>query len=117
MDDERTRRELDDRVRTAFTPDDVRVRRIVQRALSDDSALRGRGWLLRCGVVAAVLLIALLASVRYRRHEPIATSPASLSVVGRSSTVIVESADGRRWLLGPAPEQRAGGNYVIVLTE
>jgi hypothetical protein len=29
--------------------------------------------------------------------------------------VVVESQDGRRWVVGPPPERRTGGNYVIVV--
>ena len=29
--------------------------------------------------------------------------------------VVVEHPDGRRWIVGPPPERRAGRNYVIVV--
>jgi hypothetical protein len=39
----------------------------------------------------------------------------SLAITGRGSFVVVDSEDGRRWVVGPAPDRPAGGNYVIVL--
>jgi len=117
MDDERTLLELDDRLREAFTTDDAGVRRIVQRALADDPARGGRVPILRYGLFAAAMLLALAAGAQRWRYEPVGAARPALSLVGRSSTIIVDSADGRRWVLEAAPERRASGNYVIVLAE
>ena len=43
--------------------------------------------------------------------------PPSLAITGRGSLLIVDSQDGRRWVVGPLPERRAGGNYVIVFPQ
>ena len=39
----------------------------------------------------------------------------SLVITGRGSLLVVDGGDGRRWVVGPAPDRRTGGNYVIVL--
>ena len=31
--------------------------------------------------------------------------------------LVVESQDGRRWIVGPASEHRIGGGYVIVVPQ
>ena|SRR6185312_7820550 len=114
MDDEQVLREVDARVRAALDADGETVRRIVGRALADAPAA-DRGRASRYGLAAAVLVAAsiVIAGVWQWRRAP--SSP-SLSVVGRGSTVIVESADGRRWMIGPQ-QPRTGGNYVIAVSE
>jgi len=120
MDDEHTLRKADARVRDALLPDDAVARRVLDRALAENRASRpgARG---RRSVVAmaafAVVLSVTGVMVWQSRHPP---SPApvasdSLAVTGTGSIVVVEHPDGRRWIVGPPPERRAGGNYVIVV--
>ena len=117
MDDEHTPDEVDARVRAALTPDAATTRRIVMRALAGHagSMSRPRRWWL---VVMAAVALALAVGVsgwqwsRTRQRSPAAPS---LAITGRGSFLVVDSQDGRRWVVGPAPERRTGGNYVIVL--
>jgi hypothetical protein len=116
MDDEDTRREADARVRAALTPDDAVPRRVVLRALGDNHARPAGARRLPYAVVGAVVLALLLgmSAWQWRRATPARVSP-SFAVVGRGAMVVVESQDGRRWVVGPPPERRTGGNYVIVV--
>lgn len=116
MDDDRTLRETDARVRSALIPDDALTRRLVIRSLADARARPPGVGRARYSVVgAAALTLLIAASVwQWRRATPPAPLP-SLAIVGRGSMVVVESQDGRRWVVGPPPERRTGGNYVIVV--
>ena len=115
--DESTLREVDKRVRAALRPAAVTADRVVQRALAEHPAPKKDASRFRYGVAVAAAMFLLALGMWHRRTQQIATATPSFSLVGRGSTVIVESADGRRWLVGPAPEPRASGNYVIVLGE
>jgi hypothetical protein len=118
MDAESTLHETDARLRAALTPGDVVSQRIVRRALESPPGRTSRR--LRYAGALAVLALALgVGAWQWRRPAPTpsASTPGSapLAVTGRGSMVVVEHADGRRWIVGPPPEPRAGGNYVIVL--
>ena len=118
MDGENERRDIDARVRAAVKPPADVVDRVVVRALADDCRPRQRWHPMRAGVmtvVALALLIGLTAAWQSRRHAGQRTLPTSLSITGEGSLLVVESQDGRRWLVGPVPERRLGGSYVIVV--
>ena len=116
MDNEHTLREADARVRAALRPDDAAQREVVRRALADNRERPAGVRRLSYAVVWAGALAVLFAAGawQWRRSTPDTFSP-SLAVVGRGSIIVVESHDGRRWVVGPPPERRAGGNYVIVV--
>jgi hypothetical protein len=42
--------------------------------------------------------------------------PSALAITGRGSLLVVESADGRRWIVGP-PARAGAGSYVIVVPQ
>src|SRR5262245_53764269 len=65
-------------------------------------------------VIALMVGVAAAGLWQSRRLPPPHPS-APLAVTGAGSVVVVEHPDGRRWIVGPAPEPRNGGNYVIVL--
>ena len=123
MDDEHTLREADARVRRALWPDDAVARRVLDvldRAIADERAPRRRARGFQSAVVLAAALILCVTGVIVwqSRHAPSAPGPASsdsLAVTGTGSMVVVEHPDGRRWIVGPPPERRAGRNYVIVV--
>jgi hypothetical protein len=120
MDDEHTPPEPDARLRAAFSPDEETTRRIVARALTDSGAPRGplRPWRYVGALAVLVLLLGISAWQRQRRPAAVAVAVAPtlpLAITGQGSMVVAESPDGRRWIVGPPPEARAGGNYVIVL--
>jgi hypothetical protein len=114
MDDEHTLREADARVRAALIPDDAAFRRVVLRALANDRARPPGVHRLSYAVVGATALALLLGASAWQWRRTAPATP-SLAVVGRGSIIVVESQDGRRWIVGPPPERRAGGNYVIVV--
>jgi len=69
--------------------------------------------------VAVGMLAFAVAAGLWRRHAaaPVAPAMTSLKVTSRGSLIVVEGADGRRWIVGPAAERRAEGHYVIVISE
>jgi len=120
MDDERTLHEVDARLRAALNPDTAVTHRIVARALTGNGAARRRSQRLR--YVSALIVLALLLGIGAwqwrRRLAPVAVAVAPtlpLVISGQGAIVVVEHPDGRRWIVGPPPERRPGGNYVIVL--
>jgi hypothetical protein len=122
MDDEHTLRETDVRVRDALRPDGAVARRVLEHALATDGARRPRARRRQFAVAAAALALVLSVTgvIWQSRHAPSPAAPApvssdSLAVTGTGSIVVVEHPDGRRWIVGPPPERRAGRNYVIVM--
>jgi len=115
MDDERILRDTDARLRAALAPDPAAQRRVLERALGGERPRPRRRLLVYVlGGMASLALLAGSGVWQWRRADP-PRSPSSLTVTGRGSTVVVENQDGRRWVLGPSPERRAGGNYVIAV--
>ena len=116
MDDEHTLPEVDARLRAALSPDDIVAGRVTTRALADAGLpRRGAPRLRYVGALAALALALSLGAWQWRRLAPVAIAPAPLAITGQGSIVVVEHPDGRRWIVGPPPERRTGGNYVIVL--
>ena len=119
MDDEHTLREADARVRSALRPDDAIARRVLDRAFADERAPRRRARGFQSAVVfAAVLILCVTSVIVWQSRHPPSPAPVSsdsLAVTGTGSIVVVEHPDGRRWIVGPPPERRAGRNYVIVV--
>jgi hypothetical protein len=68
-----------------------------------------------CLGTAVVLIVLSVWQVRKRAGEH--ALPTSLAITGEGSMLVVESQDGRRWIVGPAPEPRIGGGYVIVVPQ
>jgi hypothetical protein len=112
MDDERTLREVDARLSQALRPGHESVRRVVEEALAEPVSHHD-GRLFSCAVAAA---IAITAAVGGWAWQHAAVVRPSLSVVGRGSVVVVDSSEGRRWMLGPKTSH-VSGNYVIVLPQ
>jgi ferric-dicitrate binding protein FerR (iron transport regulator) len=116
MDDEHTLLEAEERLRAALRPDEAASNLVVKRALGDAAAPPRTPRRLRFVGALAVLAIALgISAWQWRRPGPVAPVAAPLVVTGRGPFVVVEHQDGRRWIVGPPPEPRAGGNYVIVV--
>jgi hypothetical protein len=113
--DESTLREIDQRVRAALRPAPATAVGVVRRALAENRAPKNDASRFQYGIAVTMAMFLLAVGVWHWRTQQITTATPSLSLVGRGSTVIVESADGQRWLVGPVAESRPSGNYVIVL--
>jgi hypothetical protein len=119
MDDESKLPEVDARIRAALIVDGVASRRVVMRALADDGRrvkeVRRRPFVVVTSAVLALLLV--MSAWQWRRGARVPVSAPSLSITGEGSLLIVDGQDGRRWVVGPPPQRRTGGNYVIVVRE
>ena len=123
MDDEHTLPEGDARLRAALSPSDAVSHRIARRALEEAGPPHRQSELPSRRALAALALVALAIAVGIgawisRRSAAVAVAVAPtlpLAITGRGATIVVEHPDGRRWIVGPPPERRIGGNYVIVL--
>jgi hypothetical protein len=117
MDDETGLHDVDQRIRAALAPDEASVHRVLARALEDGgvraTATRVRSLARVTALVCAAILVA--AALWRWRQGPAPPAPPAFMISGSGSVVVVDSPDGRRWVVGPAPERRTGGNYVIVL--
>lgn len=119
MDDERERLEIDSRVRAALRTNDDAWRRVVARALADAPRSTPHRWRGRLAIVTAaalVLILGVVAAVQWRRSAAARSLSQSLTVTRAGSMLIIESQDGRRWIIGPSTPRRSG-NYVMVVTE
>jgi hypothetical protein len=117
MDDESNLHDVDARVRAALMTDAAVSDRVVTRALADGPRRPLRRSPYAVAIAAALTLILGAGGWAWRRAaRPPAASP-SLAITGHGSILVVDSQDGRRWIVGPAPERRRGGNYVIVVPQ
>ena len=117
MDEERRLLEVDARLRAAVAPDVETARRIAARALADDARQAPRRWRapLAIALAAAVVAIAGAAAFQWRRSTA-ALPSRSLTITSAGPMLVVESPDGRRWMIGPSAPRRSG-NYVLVVPE
>lgn len=98
------------RVRAILRSDEDRVSEVINRALSPERPIRPRRPA-RVLVAALIALIAL-ATFAWRASAP---APASLTISGSGSVIVVTARDGRRWLLDERNESRSEGRYVIAV--
>jgi hypothetical protein len=119
MDDKNRPHEIDMRVRAAASPPASVVDRVVMRALTDNDRSPEHGRRIRFAAVTAAMLALVLAVAAWQGRQRAAedTPPTSLAITGNGSLLVVESQDGRRWVVGPAPKRRPGGGYVIVVPQ
>jgi anti-sigma-K factor RskA len=117
MDEERGLLEVDARLRAAVAPDVEAARRIAARALADDTRPTQRRWRapLAIAIVAAIVVIAGVAAFQWRRSTA-AVPSRSLTITSAGSMLVVESPDGRRWVVGSSTPRRSG-NFVMVVSE
>jgi hypothetical protein len=118
MDDENRLPEIDALVRDAVTPPDDAVDRVVLKALGDnrEPPRRRGGWLAMVTAGAFVLVLGI-AAWQWARIADRRAGAASLAIKGEGSMLVVESQDGRRWVVGPPPKRRIGSNFVLVVPE
>lgn len=119
MDDENKLPDVDTRVRAAVKAPASVVDRVVTRALAVNDRPPQHRSRRRVAVVAissAVLLIALTIW-QGRERTPEYRVPTSLAITGDGSLLVVESHDGRRWIVGAVPKRPVGASYVIVVPQ
>ena len=114
--DEQDRREVDTWVRNALMPDSAAAARVAARVLTvsraSKPALRRMPFVVL--TVAAFALVAVLAGLQWRRGGPAPASP-TVPIPGGGPLVVIESSDGRRWIVGRSPERPGGGSYAVVI--
>jgi hypothetical protein len=95
------------------------VDRVVMRALTDNDRRppHRRHKTFAVVTVATVVLLIALTIWQGRKRAGEHTLPTSLAITGEGSMLVVESQDGRRWIVGPAAKRRIGGGYVIVVPQ
>jgi hypothetical protein len=113
MHDDDVPTDLERRLRAALRPDDERVRRVIEGALSSRS---GTDWLRRFPLVAAGTagLVVIVAALVW--YEP-ASAPSGLHISGSGSVIVVTSDDGRRWMVDTDRSSEVRGAYVIVFPQ
>jgi len=115
MDDDANRYEVDTRLRQILMPPSGAIDRVVAGALARRQTREPeQRWRWAAVTVAVLLIVAVVTWQRPLRREP--TVPV-IRVSRNASMLVVQSSDGRRWLLTPTAARRSGGHYVIVVPE
>jgi hypothetical protein len=116
--DEQDRREVDTWVRNALMPDSAAAARVAARALAGSRASKTASHRMPFVVltVAAFALVAVLAGLQWRRGAPAPALP-TVPIPGGGPLVVIESPDGRRWIVGRSSERPGGGSYAVVIPE
>lgn len=122
MDDEFDTTGIDERLRRAVRADAATARRTAAAALSAGirrPSVRGRRrpMLTATVVAAAVVVAAGVAAWRSRSVPPRPSGAGSLSIRGSGATLVVDDADGRRWIVTRSGQERPNGGYVIVFPQ
>jgi hypothetical protein len=120
MDDENRLLDVDARVRAAVNPPASVVDRVVMRALTGDdrpSQHRTRRRVVAVVTVASAVLLMALIIWQGRERTTDYQLPTSLAISGDGSLLIVESHDGRRWIVGNVPKRPVDTSYVIVVPQ
>ena len=113
--DEQDQREVDTWVRNALMPDSAAAARVAARVLAVSRVSKPASRRMRfvVPIVAALALVAVLVGLQWRRGAPAPASP-TMPIPGGGPLVVIESSDGRRWIIGRSPE-RPGGSYAVVI--
>jgi hypothetical protein len=115
MDDEARLSETDGRVRAALAADPEATRRVLTAALG---ARSNQSWRRPYAIAGAAALCGLGAAAwLWHATGPPSSAMPPLTVTGHGRLIVVESQDGRRWIVGPSPPPRAAGSYVIVVPQ
>jgi hypothetical protein len=119
MDDENKLLDVDRCVRAAVSPPAHVVNRVVARALADNDLqpAHRRHMTVLAGTGGALVLLMVLVVWQGREPADEHTMPTSLAITEEGSLLVVESHDGRRWIVGPAPDRVIGGGYVLVVPQ
>ena len=118
MNDEPRLPEIESRIRAALRTSDATCRAIVARALTDTPRTQPRRWRRPLTMAAATALALLLvaAAVAWRRSAGRLASSPLITVTSAGPVLVVQSEDGRRWIVGPSLPRRSG-SYAMVVSE
>jgi len=114
MDDERRLDEVDSRARAALRADVDACRRVAASALAGEPRPASHRWRIPLAIVTVAVILAV-GAFQWRRRTA-GSIPPSLTITSVGSMLVVESHDGRRWVIGRSLPRRRG-NYVMVVTE
>jgi len=114
--DERTPHDVDRRLRAAFAIDDGVGRRVVAKALRTTPAPVYSGHM-KSAVALVVAIGVAVGLTLWRPWHAAPAPPAGLRITATGAILVVESQDGRRWIVGPPPARPSGGNYVLVVPQ
>jgi hypothetical protein len=111
------RRDVDTRVRAAVQPPADAIDRVLTRALVQDAVPPRRSYWRTTATIVAVLTAVIGPLVwRWRTVRDAGGAGLTFAIRGEAKSVVVESEDGRRWIVGTGGEPRRPGNYVIVVS-
>ena len=116
MDDEHKLDDVDSRVRAALRADVDVSRRVIASALADEPPPASHRWRIPLVIVTTAVVVILAVGVFQWRRGTAGSVPPSLTITSVGSMLVVESRDGRRWVVGRSVPRRSG-NYVMVVTE
>ena len=110
------RRDVDARVRAAVQPTADTIDRVLTRALVQDAfPPRRRHWRTTATIVAVLTAVIGPLAWRWRTVRETGGAGLTFAIRGEAKLVVVESEDGRRWIVGTGGEPHRAGNYVIVV--
>ena len=114
MDDENRLREVDWLISTSLTPDRATAGRVLASALADD--VRVRSWRGTIETMALASLLAALGATVFLQRRAGETVNATVTIVGSGSSIVVQRADGTRWLFaGDDAPDSSQASYAIAV--
>lgn len=117
MDDENRLREVDRHVIAALQPDAEGVQRVIRAGLHEPATAQRSLPRPQTALAIAATVLAAAGTFYWQRLVPPSTPP-ELTITGTGSSIIVERADGQRWLFeAQTPADVSSGSYVIVIKE
>ena len=100
------------RLSRVLRPENERVRHVITRALAPGPRTRPIGGARL--LAAALMALLVLGMVIWRASAP---RPASLTISGSGSVIVVTSDDGRRWILDGRNESETRGQFAIAVPQ
>ena len=115
--DERTSHDVDRRLRAAFPIEDGVSRRVLAQALKTAPAPPLFSRHLKSASALSIAIVVAVSLTVWRRWHAAPAPPAELRITATGAILVVESQDGRRWIVGAPPARPSGGNYVLVVPQ
>ena len=116
MDEGQEPREVDAWVRQALAPESAAGTSVAVRALATPHASTPASRRRTLAVLGAAALALCAVLVVFQSHRAgLAPAPPAVPISGGGPLIVIESPDGRRWIVGRSPERSGSGSYVIVI--